>query len=235
MPQIPGQPGITGPSGMAGRPNAPVPQQQAAGSSYLGSGSSYLGGGGANQPGGVIMAPNLVPAQQGMPGAGFPPGMPANSQNFGGAPAYPTQPGANGPTPGLGAQPGFNTSPQAQNAAAQMIGQILTQPRPGGMPQVNSGGLAIGGSGIAGFASTSEQDSIIVYNEQTNYALWEFIYDPMKVKPLMNPGGGNVGTPASQLGSPGGQQLGQPIGQPIGQPAGQPIGQPSPFGQPGRR
>ena len=104
----------------------------------------------------------------GMPGAGFPPGVPANSQNYGGTPAYPTAPGSNGPAPAF-QQPGMKTNPQAQNAAAQMIGQLLTQPRPGGMPQANSSGVAVGGSGIAGFASTADQDSIIVYNDQSNY------------------------------------------------------------------
>jgi hypothetical protein len=166
-----------------------------------------------------------------MPGAGFPPGVPANSQNYGGTPAYPTAPGSNGPAPNFG-QPGMQTSPQAQNAAAQMIGQLLTQPRPGGMPQANSSGVSVGGSGIAGFASTSEQDSIIVYNDQQNYSLWEFVYDPAKQKPLANPAGGTVGTPASQIGSPMGQPIGQPMNSPFGAP---PMGQPptTPLG--GRR
>jgi hypothetical protein len=154
----------------------------------------------------------------------FPPGVPANSQNFGGAPAYPTNPGANGPAPAFG-QPGMTTNPQAQNAAAQMIGQILTQPRPGGMPQ-GTGQQMLGGSGIVGFASTADQDSIIVYNDQTNYGLWEFIFDPTKQKLTMNPAGGTPGTPASQIGSP----MGQPIGQPMNSPFGSQPGATSPFG-----
>jgi hypothetical protein len=109
-----------------------------------------------------------------------------------------------------------------------MIGQILTQPRPGGMPQANTTGMAVGGSGIAGFASTADQESIIVYNDQTNYGLWEFVFDPAKVKPIANPAQATVGTPASQIGSPMGQQIGQPMNSPFGQQP-QPT---SPFGAP---
>ena len=70
----------------------------------------------------------------------FPPGSPVNSQMGGVSPSYPTAPGANGNPPGF-EQPGMSINPQAQNAAAQMIGQILTQPRPGGMPQTNTNGV----------------------------------------------------------------------------------------------
>src|SRR6185503_18169318 len=87
--------------------------------------------------------------------------------------------------------------------------------------------------GIAGFASTADQDSIIVYNDQTNYGLWEFVYDPAKQKPLANPASGTVGTPASQLASPAGQQLGTPMNSPFGsQPQGTSPTGASPFGQP---
>jgi hypothetical protein len=107
-----------------------------------------------------------------------------------------------------------------------MIGQLLTQPRPGGMPQQNSAGIAVGGSGIAGFASTADQDSIIVYNDQSNYGLWEFVFDPQKQKALANPNGGTVGTPVNQMGSPGGQPAGTPMNQPFGTPPGTPPGAP---------
>jgi hypothetical protein len=47
-------------------------------------------------------------------------------------------------------------------------------------------------------------DSIIVLNEQTTYATWEFLYDPrldvMKAKALALNGGGIGATPASSLG-----------------------------------
>jgi uncharacterized membrane protein YgcG len=232
FPGMPGQTGVTGRTGMPGMPGMPGmsgnvgTQANSGGTSFVGSGSSFVGGGSSiGTQGGNVVQPR--PMQPG-PGS-FPPGVPANSQNFGGAPAYPTNPGANGPTPGGFGQPGMTTSPQAQNAAAQMIGQILTQPRPGGMPQGNTGGAMVGGSGIVGFASTADQESIIVYNDQTNYGLWEFIFDPAKQKVTMNPAGGTPGTPASQIGSP----MGQPIGQPMNSPFGGQPGGTSPFGQPG--
>ena len=74
------------------------------------------------------------PARLPLPGQ---PGMPVNSQTGGVMPAYPTNPGAIGNAPNF-PQPGLQMNPQAQNAAAQMIGQILTTPRPGGMPVNNA-------------------------------------------------------------------------------------------------
>jgi hypothetical protein len=171
------------------------------------------------------------PGIQGQPGMGmpgqpvYPPGSPVNSQMGGVSPNYPTAPGSNGNPPGF-QQPGMTVNPQAQNAAAQMIGQILTQPRQGGMPQTNTNGIGVMGSGIAGFASTADQDSIMIYNDQQNYGTWEFIFDPNKQKPVANPNGGGIGTPASQMGT----QIGTPANQ-VGTPAGaSPFGT-SPFGQ----
>jgi hypothetical protein len=144
--------------------------------------------------------------------------MPVNSQTGGVMPQqYSTQPGANGIPPGF-PQPG--TTPGApNNAAADLIRNILTTPRPGGMPTQPIGGQTIGG-GIAGVASNSEGEGVKVYNDRTMYAEWEFIFDPQKVKQIPNPNAqGAVGTPASQMGNTKG--MGQP-GQPV---------QPSPFGQ----
>ena len=73
------------------------------------------------------------------------PGNPVNSQAGGVSPAYGTAPGSNGMPPGSFQQPGMQTGPGQGNAAAQMIQQILTQPRPGGMPAANPGmGAAMG-------------------------------------------------------------------------------------------
>jgi hypothetical protein len=52
-------------------------------------------------------------------------------------------------------------------------------------------------------------DSIVVLNEQTTYATWEFLYDPridqMKLKAAALNGGGLGSTPAGSLGqTPGG-------------------------------
>jgi hypothetical protein len=113
-------------------------------------------------------------------------------------------------------------NPQAQNAAAAMIQQILTQPRPGGMPTPGQG-TQIGG-GIAGFASKDDDDSIMVYNDHTNYGDWEFIFDYTKYRPPANPLQGGQGTPASQLGSTPGSPLGTPASQ-LGSTPGSGFGQ----------
>jgi hypothetical protein len=130
------------------------------------------------------------------------PGPPVNSQTGGVSPSpYPTTAGANGMPPGF-PQPG--TNPQGSNAAQNMIQNILSSPRPGGMPTTSgsSGGLTIGG-GIAGVASKADAEGIMVYNDHTNYKEWEFIFDPTKWKPPANPlaGAGTNGTPAAQIGN----------------------------------
>jgi hypothetical protein len=214
---IPGQPGMGGV-----RPGQPGNTgNSAAGGGYVGVSGPYIGG-------------SATPAQPvgngntGMP-VGFP-GAPVNSQT-GGVSPYPTTPGANGAPPGF-AQPGLNQNPQAQNAAAAMIQQILTQPRPGGAPQAGQMGMI--GGGIAGFASTADDEGIMVYNDRTNYGEWEFIFDPAKMKPLFNPNNGALGTPASQMGNMSGTQVPGQIGSP-GQSSPSPFGStpnanPSPFG-----
>jgi hypothetical protein len=225
QPGMPGQPG--GVPGLPGMPPGVMPGQPPAGAgtntnsnsntnnsggSYLGGGGSYLGGGGSylgssapsGGPGG-----NLPPTGPPGPG-GFPPGTPVNSQT-GGVSAT-----MGGPNPGFPGQPGMNMNPGANSAAQNMIQNLLTQPRPGGIPSGNTNGIQAMGGGVAGFASTADQDSIMVYNDQTNYGLWEFIFDQSKVKPLANPNGNTVGTPAAQMGTNPGtpaSQVSQPAGQ----------------------
>ncbi|HLK67458.1 MAG TPA: hypothetical protein VKU19_28675 [Bryobacteraceae bacterium] len=149
---------------------------------------------------------------------GFP-GQPVNSQT-GGVSPYPITPGANGGAPGF-QQPGsvINSQLQGANQAQQMIQQILTQPRPGGMPTA-ANGVTMGG-GIAGFASNADAASIKIYNDRSNYKEWEFVFDPTKVKNVPNPlGGGSGGTPASAMGSMGGSQIGTPVTNMNGAPSG---------------
>jgi hypothetical protein len=109
-----------------------------------------------------------------------------------------------------------------------MIRNILTTPRPGGMPQQGMGGQTFGG-GIAGVASTAEGQSVKVYNDRSLYQEWEFIFDPAKQKQIPNPNAlGAIGTPASSMGSPmPGQQQGAPgmASPPVSQPTGRPFGQ----------
>jgi hypothetical protein len=119
--------------------------------------------------------------------------------------------------PGSGANP----SAAATSDAARLIQRILTSPRPGGPPPGVGGSTAPGGpvigGGIAGVASTVEQDSIMIYEQHQKYNEWEFIYDMSKDR-----------TNAGARG--GGKAPGNPMGQP--QPAGTsgaPL-QPSPSG-----
>ena len=180
-------------------------------------------------PGQVPTQPGQYPGQPGQPGQPYlnqypaqpgqypgqqpyQPGQPVNSQFGGVSPQpYPTNMGANGSVPGY-PQPGNPINPNGlgANQAQQMIQQILTSPRPGGMPTGNGQSPAIG-AGIAGVATNADAEGIMVYNDHSNYKEWEFIFDPTKVRPLPNPVSGATGTPAAQMGSMGGSQIGTPV------------------------
>lgn len=144
-----------------------------------------------------------------------------NSQT-GGVSPYPTQPGANGTPPGF-PQPGTTTG--QGNPAADMIRNILTTPRPGGMPTANPGGLTIGG-GIAGVASKAEGEGVKVYNDHTLYEEWEFIFDPAKVKQIPNPNAtGAGGTPADRMNNSNPQTQTPGTTSPFSSPTPRPPGQ----------
>jgi len=144
-----------------------------------------------NQPGNQSALPGQF--QPGQPPPGFPGGVPG--QPFpGGFPGQqqPNQPVGGGPP----------------SAAASLIGQILTTPRPGGLnglggvqqgavdPNANAQGAASSsfgatatptataaqtiGGGIAGVASKLEEDGIKIYKDQKSYHKWEFVYDISK-------------------------------------------------------
>ncbi len=98
--------------------------------------------------------------------------------------------------PGIQPATTFPTGQNGVPAGANMIGQLLTTPRPGGLngpngsaaaPPVNTGATpqaaaaapTIGG-GIAGVASKREQEGIKVYKDKTKYNEWEFVYDISK-------------------------------------------------------
>ena len=118
-----------------------------------------------------------------------------------------------------------------------MIQQILTSPRPMGSPVGGGqgmGGQVIGG-GIAGVASTLEQDSIMIYDEAQKYNEWEFIYD--QSKDTTGAGlsrGSQVGTPANRPGGQDGQNRPGGFGQGTGFGQGGGFGQ-SPTPAPGGR
>jgi hypothetical protein len=221
--QIPGMPGAPGIPGMPQQPGMvngqPYPLPPGVVLPPGVQAGQYPG-----QPGQYPGQPGQYPGQPGQPGQ-YPvplqpypnqypgqPGQPVNSQLGGVSPQpYPITPGANGVAPGY-PQPGNPIDPAAQgpNQAQQMIQQILTTPRPGGMPAANGQSPTIGG-GIAGVASNSDAEGIMVYNDRTNYKEWEFIFDPSKWRAPPNPLSGSNGTPASQLGSMGGNQIGTPV------------------------
>jgi hypothetical protein len=90
-----------------------------------------------------------------------------------------------------------------QQTPAQMIQNILTQPRqnPGAMM---GGGATPGlGPGIAGVATKFKGPSIKVYAERQKYEEWEFVFDPQK-DGLMNrmPGAQQVQNPGNRPAGP---------------------------------
>ena len=152
-------------------------------------------------------------------GSGLSSGIVGSQPTIPGAPPG-FSPGLNGVPGGLpaGGQPGgLQINPSAQAAAAGLLQNLLTQPRPGGLAGITTAGAsgAIMGGGIAGVASKGEGESIMVYGDRTDFSEWEFIYDPMKFRVPANPnsGSGGGGVPASQLASNAGTSSpGTPIG-----------------------
>jgi len=214
-PGDPNNPAATDPNNPAGSdPNNPSPNPMAGAVTVLPDGRVVpVNAQGVPQIGGApITAANGAPA-------GAPPGtFPAGGQQgttaglAGVPPGFP--PGFQPPT-GLGVQqggqPGLQSNPNMPaggppGAAASLINQILTTPRPGGLNGLPPGqgigaaggatgastsstlgtpitpsttGQTIGG-GIAGVASKLEQDGIKRYNSRESYDEWEFVYDLSK-------------------------------------------------------
>jgi hypothetical protein len=81
--------------------------------------------------------------------------------------------------------------------------------------------------GLAGVASKAIGHSIKTVNDQSNYSLWEFYYDPKKDTV---PGGVQMGAYSQQNGTQGGQQPG-PNAQSPGAFGSSSFGQSSGFGQ----
>ncbi|MES1257904.1 MAG: hypothetical protein ABUS51_05725 [Acidobacteriota bacterium] len=148
------------------------------------------------QPGQATGQNGFPPGVQAPGGIGIQPGGGFNQNQPGFNPANPGQPNQNGLPNGFQNQP--NGPP---NAAANLINQILTTPRPGGLNGTGNTGTPIGqglggqtiGGGFAGVASKYEQEGIKIYKERTAYNEWEFVYDMTKDATR---GGGRV--PAAQ-------------------------------------
>jgi type II secretory pathway pseudopilin PulG len=208
-PPLPGDPGPRSPGGPAAQPNPPgltgvqqpglpAPSNAPVSGNPASTGSSaYITGGY-----GIGSSPTV-------PGPGANPTGQAPNPPFGSSsPPAPAFGASSQPAPAAIVQQPSVINPQAQSAAAAMIQQILTQPRPGGMPTAQ----AVMGSGIAGVASKADADSIMVYNTHTNYSGWEFIFDFTKYRPPANPLQGSPAMVASPLST-------LPVGNPNGAPA----------------
>ncbi|HJT87835.1 MAG TPA: hypothetical protein VJ732_08260, partial [Bryobacteraceae bacterium] len=226
MPGTPGAPQIPGQQPVPGQP--PMPGQQLPGQQGFPFGQPAAG-----QPGAVPGLPGALPMQ---PGAQGQPGFPQQQQQqqpsgggyvsgssslFGGGSGAVPQPGTPGnPTAAQQmAQQNQNQLNPQNNPALGAIQNAIFGPRPGGLNGIQNGqtisgpGGQVMGGGIAGIASKADEDSIMVYDDHTNYKEWEFIFDFTKWKAPPDPRTGMSGsTPASQLGNQPGSQIGTPMG-----------------------
>jgi hypothetical protein len=118
--------------------------------------------------------------------SGNPSGAPNNNgvSNANGAPAPSGAPAANGSTPNAmqSVQNLFNSGPNLPTQATQTAASTIA-----GAPSTSTNGVSTSGSsgqlhsgGLAGVASRAEGKTIKTVNDQTNYSLWEFWYDPTK-------------------------------------------------------
>jgi len=190
--------GAGGSPGMPGNAGGPGAIGQPPNMGVVTPGAIITPSGGAGQPAQTCTSyiGGCAPTTPGQPGGrGILPGQPGNpvSSQTGGVSPYGLQPGLPGGQPGLPGQPGLGMNPDAQSAGAAMIGQILTSPRPGGMP-TGQPGTVVGG-GMAGVASKFEAEGIMVINERTTINEWEFIFDKTKWRIPPNPIGGGPGSP----------------------------------------
>jgi hypothetical protein len=190
-----GNPGSAGSIGLPGGGGVGLPGRGGTGTGGPGATAgqtqtctAYIGG----------CAPTTTGPQTGGGGGSLPgqAGSPGNLQTGGLSGSNGTAGGIPGGSPGLnGQQPGMQMNPAAQTAAAGMIQNLLTTPRPGGMPANNPGTIV--GGGIAGVASKFESEGIMVINDRTAVNEWEYIFDTSKYRRPANPLGGGVGTPVN--------------------------------------
>lgn len=113
------------------------------------------------------------------------------------------QPGNAAPTP-----PGASDSQNATNTMRQMLNSPGAGNPAIGAPLAGSAGTGtptgqIAGGGIAGVASIAKGTSIKTVNDQTNYSLWEFYYDPSKDATRNMPGTGQPGAQQPGAVTPG--------------------------------
>ncbi len=133
-------------------------------------------------------------------------------------PALPGQPFQNRGGQMQAMQPGISPTPTTPGAspntpatAAQIIGNLLTNPRPGGVNGLSQNASATGqviGGGIAGVASKAKGEGIKIVNDQTDYEKWEFVYDLSKDTGMTGNAAGNLPN-ANQNKTSGTQTTGQ--------------------------
>lgn len=205
-------------NGQNGQPGQ-VPGQQYPGQQYPG--QQYPGQQVPGQQIGSQQFPGQ-PINGGLPG-GYQPGLPGqvpgqsqiNPQNgFGtnGLPIPGQMPGQGTSTPGyvqpsqFQPQTGSGANPAA-NAAVGMIQTMLTTPR---QPSTDSnfGSGTMGGTAIAGVATTFKGPSIKVYKDHQKYQEWEFIFDLKQGTPGQQPAqnGQQATQPGQSQQQPGQQQ-----------------------------
>lgn len=135
--------------------------------------------------------------------------------------------GGFGPVTGV---QGPGGTPGQPNQALRLINQILSGPRqtgPGGAFGQQAGqNVATGIGGLAGVASKKDMDGIMVYNEQTNYKKWEFVYDLKKEMEARGMMGGPAQATGANQGGTGQNQQRNPTGM------GSPFGTMTPAGGP---
>ena len=174
--------------------------------------------GNPSQPGFAPGQPGASPGQTPLPGALPMPGSSGGSNFPPGLPGGVGQPTADPSQSGDPAayNPGATTNNQQGMSAADLIGNLLRQPRPmptgpatGGQTGMTGGGLATITGGIAGVASRVEKLGIKIYNERSKYNEWEFIYDFSKDKTGAGRMQGAMGSGDPRLAQ---QQGGQGIG-----------------------
>ena len=81
---------------------------------------------------------------------------------------------------------GVDGTQNSLNTIRQFLGSPGAQGQP---PGANSG---VRGGGVAGVASKAQGHSIKVVNDQIDYSLWEFYYDPSKDTKQLTPGGAGL-------------------------------------------
>ena len=176
----PGQPGQPGQAGVRGQRGQPVEGRYPGYARVL---PGQIPPAAAQRAGSRPGLPGLFGAQ---PGTGYPRGAaglnrpPSKRTGFGGQ-VFGSSRGQ--PSPGRRTSPPQGFGVQGMNQqAANVIGRLLTQPRPGGFQGLAgrhqpTAGQSSFSKGIAGVASKVEDRGVMVYEGRENYNEWEFVYD----------------------------------------------------------